>query len=252
MRILNILLVFLISGISMANSLDPVKVFNEANALYEQKNYEAAIEKYESLLDKDFEAEAVYFNLGNAYYQLQQVAPSIYNYKKTLEINPNHKAAKTNLKFADKMKLDEFDKKIKLNSNKIVHNTVGFFNQNQWAVTAVTSTFLILLSFVIFYFSQNSTVKKVFFTLQIVLLFVAIGSVVAAFSEQNYANSERYAIVFDEEVALKVEPRNSAKNTQLIHEGTEVFIEEETTKWYKVILPNQVTGWLPKEVVKEI
>lgn len=252
MRILNILLVFLISGISMANSIDLVKVFNEANALYEQKNYEAAIDKYESLVSENYKAEAVYFNLGNAYYQLQKVAPSIYNFKKVLELNPNNKAAKTNLKFADKMKLDEFDKKVKLNSNQIVHNTIGFFDQNEWAVTAVTSTFLILLSFVIFYFSKNSTVKKVFFTLQIALIFVTIISIISAFSEQSFQKSERYAIVFNEEVTLKVEPRNSAKNAQLIHEGTEVYIEEETTKWYKVILPNQVTGWLPKEVVKEI
>jgi len=252
MRILNILLVFLISGISMANTIDPVKVFDEANALYEHKNYEAAIEKYEYLVDKDYEAETVYFNLGNAYYQLQQVAPSIYNYKKALQINPDNTAAKTNLKFADKMKLDEFDKKVKLNSSQITHNTIGFFDMNEWAITAVISTFLILISFLVFYFSPKSAVKKVFFTLQIVLAFITIISIVSAFSEQSFQKSERYAIVFNEEVSLKVEPRNSAKNAQIIHEGTEVFIEEETTKWYKVILPNQVSGWILKEAVREI
>ncbi|WP_177761590.1 tetratricopeptide repeat protein [Flavobacterium sp. I3-2] len=252
MRILNILLVFLISGISMANTIDPVKVFDEANALYEQKNYEVAIEKYESLVDKNYQAEAVYFNLGNAYYQLQQVAPSIYNYKKALKINPDNTAAKTNLKFADKMKLDEFDKKIKLNSSQITHNTIGFFDMNEWGITAIVAIFLILISFVIFYFSQNPTVKKVFFTLQIVLGFVTIISIVSAFSEQSFQKSERYAIVFNEEVSLKVEPRTSAKNAQIIHEGTEVFIEEETTKWYKVILPNQISGWILKEAVREI
>src|SRR5690606_14025391 len=252
MRILNILLVFLISGISIANNLDPVKVFNEANALYEQKNYEGAIEKYESIIDKDYNAEAVYFNLGNAYYQLQKVAPSIYNYKKTLQLNPDNKAAITNLTFADKMKLDEFDKKAQLNTNQIMHKTIGFFNMDQWAITAIVCTFLILLSFIVFYFNENSTVKKVFFSLQILLVFVAIISVASAFSEQNYTNSERYAIVFDEEVALKVEPRPSAKNAQLIHEGTEVFIEEQTTKWFKVTLPNQVSGWIQKEAVREL
>lgn len=252
MRILNIVLVFLISGLSMANSIDPIQVFNEANTLYEQKNYEAAIEKYQLLIDEKHESESIYFNLGNAHYHLRQIAPSIYNYKKTLQINPENQSAKTNLKFADKMKLDEFEKKKKLNSDQILHNTIGFFDMKEWAITAVISTFLILLSFVIFYFSENSTVKKVFFTLQIVLIFVTTISLFSAFSEQDFNNSERYAIVFDEEVALKVEPRNSAKNAQMIHEGTEVFIEEETTKWYKVILPNQISGWLPKDVVKEI
>jgi len=252
MRIFNILLVFLISTISIANTIDPNKIFNEANDLYEQQKYQEAIDKYELLVDKNFEAEAVFFNLGNSYYQLRNIAPSIYNFKKALQINPNNTAAKNNLKFADKMKLDSFDKKIKLNSNQILHNTIGFFNQNQWALLAVISSFLIFGCFSVFYFFSNSTVKKIFFTLQIVFAFVVALSVLAAFSEKKYADADRYAIVFNEEVALKVEPRSSAKNVQIIHEGTEVFIEEQTTKWLKVSLPNQVSGWLPKEVVKEL
>ena len=103
-----------------------------------------------------------------------------------------------------------------------------------------------------FYFNQNPTVKKLFFTLQIVFGFLTLTSLGSAFFEKSFENTQRYAIVFSEEVALKVEPRSSAKNAQIIHEGTEVFIEEESTKWFKVTLPNQVSGWLEKETVKEL
>ena len=34
------------------------------------------------------ESAEVYFNLGNAYYKLNRVAPAIYNYEKSLQLKP--------------------------------------------------------------------------------------------------------------------------------------------------------------------
>lgn len=252
MRFLNLVLLFLITGVSSANSVDPEKVFNEANKLYAEKEFAVAAAKYESLIDLDFESEAVFFNLGNANYQLRKVGTSIYYYKKALQLNPDNKDAQTNLKFADKMKLDTFETKLNLSSNQIIHNLIGALNHNEWSYLSVAFSFLILISFIVFYFNQNPTVKKLFFTLQIVFGFLTLTSLGSAFFEKSFENTQRYAIVFSEEVALKVEPRSSAKNAQIIHEGTEVFIEEESTKWFKVTLPNQVSGWLEKETVKEL
>lgn len=252
MKLLKLLLLFLISGVSVAKTIEPAKIFDEANTLYNQKNYEAAIDKYETLTRENYESEAVYFNLGNAYYQLRKIAPSIYNYKKAMQINPDNAATKTNLKFADKMKLDTFETKFKINSNQAIHNLIRFFNHNQWAYVAIIFSVLILISFLIFYFKENSSIKKLFFSLQIAFGFLTLLSLAAAYFEKNFEDSQRFAIVFNEEVSLKVEPRISAKNVEIIHEGTEVFIEEETTKWYKITLPNQVSGWIEKNVVKEL
>jgi tetratricopeptide (TPR) repeat protein len=50
--------------------------FEEANTLYNDNKYAEAIDKYESILDSDMHSAALYFNLGNANYKLNNIAPT--------------------------------------------------------------------------------------------------------------------------------------------------------------------------------
>lgn len=57
--------------------------FESGNALYKKGQYEQAIQAYESVAQTEKKESAdLYFNLGNCYYKLNQVAPAIYNYEK--------------------------------------------------------------------------------------------------------------------------------------------------------------------------
>jgi hypothetical protein len=40
------------------------------------------VRAYETVLTQNKHSSELYFNLGNAYYKLNKVAPSIYNYEK--------------------------------------------------------------------------------------------------------------------------------------------------------------------------
>ncbi|MDA8572953.1 ion channel protein, partial [Flavobacteriaceae bacterium] len=44
--------------------------FDEANALYNNGKYEAAITIYEKILESNLHSSALYFNMGNCYYKL--------------------------------------------------------------------------------------------------------------------------------------------------------------------------------------
>ncbi|GAA6771598.1 tetratricopeptide repeat protein [Flavobacterium sp. CGRL2] len=59
--------------------------FEAGNALYEKGQYKEAAQVYENIIKEDkLHSAELYFNLGNCYYKLNQVAPSIYNYEKAL------------------------------------------------------------------------------------------------------------------------------------------------------------------------
>ena len=81
-------------------------VFSEANTLYNNGKYAEAIDKYESILDSDQHSAELYFNLGNANYKLNNIAPSIYYYEKALLLEPNDKDIQNNLAFAQNMTID--------------------------------------------------------------------------------------------------------------------------------------------------
>ena len=53
-------------------------LFAEANKAYNEANYSDAVARYKQILAEGQHSAALYYNLGNAFYRLNQVAESIY------------------------------------------------------------------------------------------------------------------------------------------------------------------------------
>ena len=65
--------------------------------MYNQGKYAEAIDKYKAILETKNHSAALYFNLANAHYKLNNIAPSIYYYEKALQLAPNDPDIKNNL-----------------------------------------------------------------------------------------------------------------------------------------------------------
>ena len=57
--------------------------FLEANNLYNDSKYEQSIQVYLQILDSGVHSSELYFNIGNAYYRLNDIANSILYYEKS-------------------------------------------------------------------------------------------------------------------------------------------------------------------------
>ena len=83
--------------------------FNTGAALYGQGKYEETVKQYESLLEKNDQAEStaqIWHNIGNSLLEAQQYGPSIEAYKNSLRKNPDDEDSRYNLAYA-KQKLQE-------------------------------------------------------------------------------------------------------------------------------------------------
>jgi len=80
-----------------------------------------------------------------------------------------------------------------------------------------------------------------------VLLFVFF-----AYSHLNYLKSNRFAIVFEQEIAVKAAPTASAETNFELHEGAKVKLIENLDDWYKIKLADGKIGWMPSNALKEI
>jgi len=67
----------------------------EAEVAYTKEDYGKAIELYEGLLKTHGESAEIYYNLGNAYYKENKIAPAILNYERALLLDPFQFAAGT-------------------------------------------------------------------------------------------------------------------------------------------------------------
>lgn len=226
--------------------------FEKGNQSYQKEDYQAAVSQYESVLDSGKQSAELYFNLGNSYYKLHQVAPAIYNYEKALQLNPNDSEIQTNLDFARKMAIDDIKVIPKVGFKKMIADFTSAYHYDQWAWITVALAFVFLLFFVGYYYAASAFKKRIFFSAMFLVL-IGIGmTVFSALFEKNRMASEQPAIVFADTVSVKSEPKPSAPDTFILHEGTKVYILESIANWKKVQLTDETTGWIDSESIKEL
>lgn len=226
--------------------------FEKGNDFYRKGEYEQAVTEYENILASKKHSSELYFNLANSYYKLNKVAPAIYNYEKALLLNPNDTEIQNNLKFAQKLQIDEIKDIPTVGFSKMVQDLTSTFQYNTWAWISVVFSILFLLSFIGYYFSQITVSKRLFFFGMFLMLFLLLVSVSAGISEKKDFDNDQPAIVFAEEVLLKSEPKMASNTVFTLHEGTKVFVLEAVGNWKKVQLTDETEGWIEKTAIKEV
>lgn len=247
MRTVTILLFYCFSLIGFSQNN---QIFEEANALYNDGKYAEAIDKYKSILESDMHSAELYFNLGNANYKLNNIAPSIFYYEKALQLEPNDKDIQNNLAFAQNMTIDAIEKVPVVGFSRIINNIVNIFNADTWAKIAVGGVFLFVLLFLMYHFSYTSSKKRMAFIVSGISLFMACFSVAMAFQKSSLDKNDRPAIIFTQESRVKTDPNPTSEEVFRLHEGTKVQVLETYEDWKKIQLSDKSTGWIPSKDIK--
>ena len=217
--------------------------FDKATTLYQKGDYTQAAAVYSSILKSGKESSALYYNLGNTYYKLNNVPESIYYYEKALQLDPENTDAKNNLIFANQMKIDAITPLPKTWVRQLSDGIVGLFSAHTWAVLSIIGVFAFVLSFLLYYFVERTALKRTFFSLMLVFLFFAIGSYTLAHFCHKQVSQTQYAILFDKTVRVFSDANAYSSEVMQLHEGTKVEIIEDAKDWVKIRLVNGKTGW---------
>lgn len=226
------------------------EAFELGNNLYKEGNYEAAALQWESILEKEMHSSELYFNLGNTYYKLNNIGASIYYFEKALQLAPGDRDIKNNLSFAQNQLIDAIEPLPKSIFSKWYHNTIGLFSYDVWAIIAVVLAFIFVALFISYYYTQQSSKKRLFFSASLSVLF--LGIVTFAFAYITFSNALQIseAIIFSERVSVKNEPTNRSDAAFYLHEGTKVKIIDEDGDWYRIELVDGNDGWILKNDLK--
>ena len=73
---------------------------SQGDSAYNAKEYLAATEKYELVLDQGFESAELYYNLGNAYLQIGDLGRAILNYRRAEALIGSDGQLERNLAYA--------------------------------------------------------------------------------------------------------------------------------------------------------
>lgn len=246
------LFLFLVLVFNMSTAQNIDKMFVDANTLYKEGAYVDAVKLYKEIEQKKQVSSELYYNLGNCYYKLNKVAPTIYNYEKALKLNPRNKDARNNLVFAKKMTLDRIEPLPKSVFQRFNESVLKKLSYDGWSIVSIIFSIIMSVFFLLFYFSSVSSKKKIFFITALTSLLMLIITIIITQYQYDKSKNDVEAIVFTEEVSVKNEPIKDGEETFVIHEGAKVKVLDTVDNWKKIKLSDGKIGWMLTEHLKII
>ncbi|WJJ96925.1 tetratricopeptide repeat protein [Algibacter luteus] len=224
--------------------------FDKANALYNDGKYAEAIDNYMAILETGKHSSDLYFNLANAHYKLNNIAPSIYYYEKALLLNPNDADIENNIAFAKNMTIDAIDVVPDAGFSKLLNTTTNKMTFDNWSKLAVALVFVFVMLFLVYYFAYSTLKKRLAFIGSISALILMFITLAFAFHKYNLDKIDNPAIIFAQESKVRSNPNSRSEESFRLHEGTKVQVVEAYNDWNKIKLSDGKTGWIISKDLK--
>ena len=221
--------------------------FEQANAAYNEGNYQSALDLYNNIVEAEQESVPLYFNLGNTYYKMGTYPMAIYYYEKALKLDPSNADVKTNLEIANLAIADKIETIPQSFIIKGWNNVKNMFSSNAWATVSVICFTILLVALFLFLRARRMGLRKVGFFVGILALLVFVFSFIFSMEKRNEAKEKNHAIIMTPAVTVKSSPNDGSVDLFVLHEGTKVALLDEADGWNKVRIANGSEGWLPSD-----
>ena len=227
--------------------------FLEANNLYNNSKYEQSIQVYLQILDSGAHSSELYFNIGNAYYRINDIANSILYYEKSLKLDSSDNDVINNLNMVKNALIDDiavvptsfFDEQLNKISNLLDYSL--------WGIVLILLSFIFLLFFIIYFFSIKPIIKRTAFTSLFFIIMIITFTTWISINAYEKNHLEKYAIIFSTKIEIKADPNERSENLLTLHLGTKVrIIDNFNDEWLKIKLVNGQEGWIKNNQIKII
>lgn len=248
MKKIYIILLLLVT-VSVANGQTKL----QADSAYVNNDYAGAVEMYEAILANEGESADLYYNLGNSYYKMDNIAKAILNYERALLLNPGDGDIRFNLELAQSKAVDKVVPMSEMFFVTWIKSFMNIMSEKGWAKLAIISFIMMLLAMALYFFGKKIVVKKIGFISAICLLMICITANVFASSQKEKALNHGTAIIMAPSVTVKSTPNETGTDLFILHEGRKVMIKDNTMKeWKEIQLEDGNAGWVPASVIEII
>ncbi|MCB0661846.1 MAG: tetratricopeptide repeat protein [Saprospiraceae bacterium] len=226
--------------------------FEKGNQLFTQGDYQGAVDAWLAAKETDGGSFGLYYNLGNAYYRLQDLGHARLYYEKALLLKPYDQNTKDNISL------------VKSDQEESVEAIPVFFLK-QWmnglrdlfpvSVWMISGLLLLWLAFLLYFLDARGKLSMPPFWrkwLSAGLLTLGFMCLFGGLSRWKSIENPGTAVVIPSSVTLKIAPEAESQDVMTLYGGTKVFFEDKIGDWYKVVLLNGEEGWLPLSEIEKI
>jgi hypothetical protein len=230
-----------------------VEFYQEGNRLYQEGDFEDALASYLRLVEAGFESAQVYYNIGNAYFKLGDLAQSILYYERARRLLPGDEDVQANLDLARSLTVDEIEPLPRFWLFSAVEWWVDLLPRTL-LIAVVVASYLIGTGVVLLLILKRGAAVAVWgrwiaLASGVVFLLFGLNLTLREF-ELGRAHE---AVVLQTQVDVMSAPLDDETLTIFtVHEGTKVRIDRLSEDWAEVALEDGRVGWVPVGVLETI
>ncbi len=213
--------------------------FRDAIALLEG---EIKVQKEQSKVSAD-----LYYNLGNAYFRVNEIPLALLNYERAQLYNPGDRDIKHNIEYA-RTKVE--DKILTADNFFLKMWFIGardLLPSDDWAKLSILLFVLFIGSLFLYFFSAKLSLKKTGFYAGTILFVFLLFTNIFAYTQKQSVENRNTAIVMAGSAPVVSSPNTTSKELFILHAGTKVTITKEDGSWYEVEIDNGSVGWIQKD-----
>lgn len=249
MNFYSYLLAFLLSWSAFSQG---ETAFTEANSAYADEKYEEAIGLYNSILEEGLVSAEVYFNMGNAYFKQNDLANAIYYYEKALQYKPTDSNIKENLEIAKTQTVDKIESAPESDISSLISSITKALSLNTWAWLSVSFSIVFGMLIILYFRASTSKSKRRYFSLALVFLVLAVASLLFGRFQSQLKQNESYAIIFENQLPVRIEPNPKSEINFQLNEGTKVKLGSNFREYTEVKLSDGSKGWVKTSAFREL
>jgi tetratricopeptide (TPR) repeat protein len=231
----------------------PVSVMlQQANEAYANSDFQTAAGLYEELLKTNGESATVYYNLGNSYYKLNKIAPSILNFERALLLEPGNSDIRFNLEIARLKAVDRIETLDDFFLTEWFRDIQNLLSTDAWSNFSITCFILLIVCLFLFFFSRRIFIKKFGFFMAAGLIVCVISGNCFAYNQKKKLTQRNEAIILSPTTTIKSSPDNSGTDLFNLHEGTKVKIRNKLSIWNEIETADGNVGWIRSSEIEVI
>jgi tetratricopeptide (TPR) repeat protein len=251
----NLVIIIILCTLAFCVQAQPAgqeSVIEMANQSYSNADFTSAVAQYESIIQSGYESSGLYFNLGNAYFKMNNIPAAILNYEKARKLDPTDESIRFNLALANSRIIDKMEPLPEFFLRTWWDSARDLLSSDQWAKLGVAGFIFTLMAAAIFIASGSITLRKISFWAGMMILSFTLISMLFGIISYRVYSSQASAIIFTPTVTVKSSPNDNSVDLFVIHEGTKVQITDLVEGWSEVRLANGNVGWVKTETFRHI
>lgn len=221
-----------------------------ANKAYIEGQYPQAVLDYEAILSSGEFSSALYFNLGNAYFQQNRLGKALLNYYRARNLDPTDEDILYNLETAQARTKDKIDPIPSFFLVRWIDSLGSLFSSNGWAVLSLSLFLICLVGIFVWLISGSLSLRKLGFFLGFICGVLFFVSLAYSYSLGREQLDESGGVVVNSAAPIKSSPSSGGTDLFILNEGTYLEVLQQLEDWSEIRVADGNKGWILSSAIE--